>query len=278
MKRKFQVPLVTTFHGFDATMDHPPGGRPRVTWWMYRHKKEELIKEGDLFIAVSSSIREKLLAQGFPEEKTIVHHIGVDPDRLPVNRSLSRETLSRLVTVGRMVEKKGFLDLISAFSLMSNELPSISLDIIGDGALRPRIEAKIKSLGLQQRIRLHGALPYQETHRLVSEADLFCLPSKVASNGDTEGLPISILEAMSMGVPVVSTRHSGIPDAVLEGKTGLMVNEGDIQGLTTACLRILTDAELWLKFSRNSRIRIEERFDIRLQTARLESEYERLTR
>jgi colanic acid/amylovoran biosynthesis glycosyltransferase len=119
--------------------------------------------------------------------------------------------------------------------------PWAELDFIGDGPLLDECRALAKHLSVADQIRFHGAQPSETVRRLMSQASIFLQHSVTAESGDTEGLPVAILEAMASALPVISTRHSGIPEAVLDGGTGILVDEHDVDGIAAAIAALLSD-------------------------------------
>lgn len=262
-------PIATIMHGVDvsAQIDNEP--------LAYK----TLFSEGDLFLPISQAWRTKLHALGCPEEKTTVHHMGVDTDRYPfVERRPKPEVPVRLLTLGRLVEKKGVADALHAISLLHHKGVSLTLDIVGDGPDRSAMETLRDGLGLQNVVRFHGWRRQDEIADLMRSHDLLLAPSVTASNGDQEGIPVTLMEAMASGMPVVSTRHSGIPELVEDGRSGLLVEERDPQALSAAIERLLAMPESWPAISRNARHRIEQGFDVGRLNARLEKMLEGLVR
>jgi glycosyltransferase involved in cell wall biosynthesis len=146
-----------------------------------------------------------------------------------------------VLALGRLVEKKAPHLTVRAFAAAAAAHDHAHLDVVGDGPLRPLVEAAVAETGMQGRVTLHGALGREACAALMHRASVFVQHSVTAVNGDTEGLPIVVVEAMASGLPVVSTRHSGIPEAVEDGVTGHLVAEGDVAGMGAALGRLLAD-------------------------------------
>lgn len=177
-------------------------------------------------ITMSEVSRQRLLGLGLPAQKVHVVSYGVDvPDEPPPARSTRGEV--RCLAVGRMVPKKAPILLLDAFRRASECVPGLTLDYVGAGELLPAAQQFVHAFDLGKRARLHGGLPHHKIKRLGENADIFIQHSAVdPTTGDEEGLPVAILEAMALSLPVVSTRHAGIPEAVLDGQTGYLVEEG----------------------------------------------------
>ncbi len=273
LAQRLKVPLVTTFHGFDATTTLSGlVGSGKVSWMNYALHRRELARHGALFVCVSDYIRQRVLELGFPPARTVTHHIGIDT--AVIRPGSPQRACKRIVHVARLVEKKGTAYLLSAFAAVAREEPHAELVIIGDGPLRKALTLQAQQLGVAAQVRFLGALPHEQVLTQVAGARVFCLPSVTARSGDAEGLPISILEAAAMGVPVLATRHSGIPDAVVDGVTGCLVAERDSDALAQCLRRLLGDADLSRDMGQAGRAMVEAKFDIRQQTGALEALYE----
>ena len=223
------VALYVHAHGVDASK------LVRKRRWV-RHYKA-LFPRCAGIIVPSRFLADKLALIGCPAEKLHVSPNGIDPTRFRPTARLP----FRVIAVGRLVEKKAPHLTIRAFAEVARRFPEARLDMIGDGPLMDRCRALVEEHGLATRVRLHGAQPSNVVARFMAEASLFVQHSVVAPNGDTEGMPVSIIEAMASALPVLSTRHSGIPEVVLEGETGLLVDEHDVSGMAEVMVTLLGD-------------------------------------
>jgi glycosyltransferase involved in cell wall biosynthesis len=167
-----------------------------------------------------------------------------------------------LLAVGQLKHKKGLHHLLDACRILVDRGSSFDCEIVGDGPLRGELTARIAELGLRSHVRLLGALPHEVVVERYREASIFVLPCVTGPDGGRDGIPNVILEAMAMGVPVVSTRHSGIPEAVQDGRTGLLVPPGDAEQLAGAIARLLDDGALRERLGSRGRERVREVFDI----------------
>lgn len=273
--QRHSIPLITTFHGGDASVKKATVSlKMKANWYLYQRRLPNLMRHGRLFLAVSEAVRQKLISAGFDSERTFVHYIGVDTEQFAYRDPAGHIPSGRILQVARLTEKKGLREAVRAFSVVHQRLPGSRFDIVGDGPLRDELRDLVISLGLEHAITLHGAKTPSEVQRLLSEADLFCLPSVTAPNGDEEGLPISILEAMSTGIPVVSTYHSGIPEAVTDAETGLLVAERDVAALAAAMEAVLSRPDLSARLVHAARARVERNFSLTAQTGKLEQLYD----
>jgi colanic acid/amylovoran biosynthesis glycosyltransferase len=165
-----------------------------------------------------------------------------------------------VLSVARLVEKKGLRDLIAACGLLRARGVSVRLEVAGDGPLRRELEATAARLGVDARFR--GALRQEEVLELMERAAVFCLPCVVAADGDRDGMPTSLLEAMALGVPVVTTAVSGLAEAVIPERTGLLVPPHDPAALAAAIERLLADPELASRIAAGGRRHVESNFSL----------------
>lgn len=259
--RRAQVPLATVFHGVDATTSRTDLLRSRhVSWATYARRTRALASRGDLFLPVSDHLRHRVLDRGFPADRTVTHHFGIDLDVLPAADPVP----GTLVHVGRLVPKKGHTTLFRALTGM----PGVRLTCVGDGPLRAELTALARDLRLD--VEFTGALGHAETLQRIARSAVLCLPSTTGPTGDQEGLGQVLLEAGALGRPVVATRHGGIPSAVVDGTTGLLVPEQDPGALASAIRRVLERPRLAADLGRAAVAHVRENFDVRVQTARLE--------
>jgi glycosyltransferase involved in cell wall biosynthesis len=259
------IPLVITVHGRDVTVQASAPGRRGVR---YRRNLRTAFDRSALILVVSEFMRDTTIALGADPAKVRVHHTGVAlPEPAP-----AIEPEWDVVFVGRFVPKKGIDDLIEAAATLSDLRPRLLF--IGDGPLEAEMRRRAADLGLDATFL--GNQPSAAVGARLAESKVFAAPSKTAPDGDSEGLPTTILEAASRGLPTVSTRHSGIPEAVVHGVTGLLGDEGDRVALAGHLRTLLTDDELRRRLGRQARAHMEAHFDIRAQTAILESLYEQV--
>ena len=190
---------------------------------------------------------------------------GLDLERF-VYREPEAQSLS-IVTVGRLVEKKGFRFLIDACGLLKARKKKFNCRIIGTGPLRDELQAQINEAGLNDRVTLCGPRPQQEVIVEIRNAALFAAPCIVGDDGNRDGLPTVLLEAMALGTPCVSTDVTGIPEVIQNKLTGLIVNQEDPAALADALETLLSNTALRNQLARNGRQLIEKNFDIKINTA-----------
>ncbi len=261
-------PLATVLHGVDVS------AYPQATPGAYR----DLFRRGECFLPISEHWRRKLGELGCPENRMDVHHMGVDTARY-VYRARRRDKSQplQLLVVGRMVEKKGVADALHAVAGLIEAGHDARLTIIGDGPLRERLEQTRDALGLGERVAFLGWRKQDYIARAMREADILLAPSVTTESGDQEGIPVTIMEAMACGMIVLSTWHSGIPELVEHGKTGLLVKERDREGITRTLIDLAeASPEQWRRYSQAARLKVEADFDIASLNLELERKLRRM--
>lgn len=261
--------LVTTFHGYDVAHAIATAGSNR-----YRN----LFARGDLFLPVSEYWKDVLVAVGCPQERTLVHHMGVDCERFRRKDAPEggKDSVS-ILSVGRFVEKKGFESAIDAVLELLRRGRRLHYTIIGDGPLRKPLLARVAEARMEGRISMPGWLPSAKVAEGLKTADIFLAPSVGAESGDQEGIPVSIMEAMSAELAVVSTYHSGIPELVEDGVSGLLCRERSHQCLVRSLDLLAGNAALRREMGKQGRRIVETDFNAAIQDARLIALFEKLT-
>ncbi len=198
-----------------------------------------------------------------------VVHCGVDPERFIPRAKAAKGDPLTILSVGRLIEKKGQEYLIDACALLAKRGLGFQCYIVGAGPLRRSLQTRIDRYGLQHRVLLLGALGQDRVLELHQHSDIFALPCVVSKKGDRDGLPVAMMEAMACGVPVVATPITGIPELVIDRENGLLVRERDSNGLADALERLLVDESLRQTLGQNARRTIVEEFTIQENTAKL---------
>ncbi|MBD2166676.1 glycosyltransferase family 4 protein [Calothrix membranacea FACHB-236] len=232
--QKLGIPYFAHAHGKDVSeMLSDP------SW-----QKEYLhYKQAAGIITINQVSRAKLIDLGLDPEKVHVIPCGVDVPDEPLIRS--KNEIIRCLAVGRMVPKKAPILLLEAFRQAVQVYPNLHLDYIGTGEMLPAVRQFIQGLNLAEKVTLHGGQPNEFVQQYIKQADIFLQHSIVdPDTGDEEGLPVSILEAMACGLPVVATSHAGIPEAVVDQKSGFLVSEGDCLDMAQKIVLLAQDANL----------------------------------
>ncbi|MGI9533466.1 MAG: glycosyltransferase [Thermodesulfobacteriota bacterium] len=218
----------------------------------------------DLLLPICSFFQSKLVNIGFDNNKIKIHKIGINIDNFQFRIKKTEKEII-LLTVARFVEKKGIQYGLEALSrLIKNKgITNIKYNIIGSGILFNKYKIMIKKLNIQNHVHFLGEMPNDEIYKYLNESDIFLLPSVTSDDGDIEGTPIVIMEAMASGVPVVSSYHSGIPELIDNKVSGMLTNEKNVDELTDALFKLITDNNLKETISINARKKIETEHDIK---------------
>lgn len=246
--------VLTTFHGYDIgsyVAQHGPG--------VYT----ELFREGNAFTCSSQFIRGKLIAAGCNPAKIILFKLGTDLTKFDfVERSALADATIRLITVARLVEKKGLEYSIKAVASLVQQFPKLEYTIVGDGPLRDKLSALITELNLQGNVVLAGWKTQEEVQQLFARSHLFVLASVLGANGDFEGQGTVLQEAQASGLPIVCTNHNGFPDSILDGESGFLVPERDAEALAGKLAELIRRPELRLEMGKKGRAFVEREFDL----------------
>ena len=225
------VPLIVHFHGFDAFH--------KSTLSKYSRAYQDMFQYASYIIAVSEDMRRQLIALGADQQKIIRIPYGINTTIfVPGDPSMAPPVF---LAVGRFTAKKAPQLTIQAFSSVVQQVPESRLIMVGDGELLETCVELAKHLHLSDKITFKGVLPSGEVALMMRQVRAFVQHSMTAPDGDKEGMPVAILEAASSGLPVVSTYHAGIPEAVLHGQTGFLVEEGDVDGMAAYMVKLATD-------------------------------------
>ncbi|WP_126977342.1 glycosyltransferase [Frigidibacter oleivorans] len=251
------LPIFGYFRGYDASKDL----RKERVCEAYRRAMPKLAG----VFAVSRFLLDNLAAHGIRHPQSFVIPSGVDVRRFVPGEKRPGSFLA----VGRLIDKKAPQITLRAFADAARDRPGARLDVAGDGPLLEECRALVDGLGMTGRITLHGALPHDRVRAMLAETEVFLQHSLTDAQGNTEGLPTAIQEAMAAGCAVISTRHAGIPEAVEEGATGWLVAERDEPGFTARIAAALADPGLAAMGARARQV-AEARFD----NARLLAELE----
>jgi colanic acid/amylovoran biosynthesis glycosyltransferase len=255
-----EIPLVVHFHGFDAW--------DNVTLEEYRTSYEQLFQMAKTIIVVSDDMKRQMISLGCAPEKVVWNVYGVDTDFFSPDPLV--HCSNDFISVARFAHTKAPHLTLEAFSQVVKDFPDVTMTMIGDGELLKPCQDLIKKLGIQNSVRLPGALPPEKVRDNLRASRIFVQHSIRTKSGDAEGSPVSALEASSTQLPVVATRHGGLKESIVERETGFLVDEGDVSGMAEAMKRLLKDRSLCLEMGKKGRERIKQLFDLRFRIDRLD--------
>lgn len=265
------VPVVVSFHGADTGVDAGDAA--------WREALAEVFRSATLVQARSESLLSGLRALGCPAEKLRLQRTGVPLDQWPhICRSVPQDGAWHFLQACRLVPKKGLRTTLAAFQEIVREFPAARLTLAGDGPLREELQTAVKAAGLQDRVDFPGFLNQTALRPLVESAHFFFHPSETPADGNQEGVPNALLEAMASGLPALATTHGGIPEAVTHGVDGLLMPERDAAGLAAAALGLMHDPAAWQRMSAAASASVAEKFERGRQTEILEACYDEAIR
>jgi len=232
--RALQLPLIVFFRGNDATC--------RSVVDPLRNEYLRLFEEARWLVAVAPTIRNVLVRLGAQAKKIVVQPSGAECNKFSL--SYPADADEHFLSVGRFIPKKAPHRVIEAFALAHRQRRSISLTMIGEGPLLAETRELARALGVASAVRFLGGQPHDRVAGEMRRVRALLQHSVVAPDGDSEGTPVSVMEAGASGLPVIGTRHAGIPDVVLHQKTGLLVDEHDFTAMADAIVRLTDHPEL----------------------------------
>ena len=275
LKQKLNIPQVTTFYGHDVSM------LAQEERWKRRFKI--LFQQCDLICAEGNYMKKSLLELGCPDSKVRVQHLGIDCDEIPfILRKPADRHKIKILIAGTFREKKGITYALEAFAKLTSKYKNIEATLVGDAGRSQReidykreIITTITTRNIADKVTCLGFLPYPAFIEEAKNNHIFLSPSIHPSDGETEGgAPVALIEMSAYGMPIVSTFHCDIPEVVIDGKSGFLVQEKDSDGLAERLEYLITHPELWEAMGRAGRKHIEEEFNIVKQVAKLEALYD----
>jgi colanic acid/amylovoran biosynthesis glycosyltransferase len=274
LKRALGLPQVSSFYGADVWK---LGMREE---WRARYR--EYFATGDRFLVEGNAMRRRVIELGCPPEKVLVHHLGVDLARIAFQpRRPGPDGVVRFLAAGRMVGTKGHDLAVRAFAKVHRRNPRTRLGLIlipperrAEQALEP-VRAAIAEERIADAVALHGYMPYPEYLAALASYHVFLQPSRHLPDGDAEGgAPVAMIEMSAAGLPVVGSIHCDIPEVILDGVSGLLFPEGDVEAMAEAMLRLASEPERWPDMGAAGRAHVEREYNAALQTPRLERIYD----
>jgi glycosyltransferase involved in cell wall biosynthesis len=261
------LPLIVTLHGSDVLRRPGVTARDFVTRFLWRR----LMRATDLFLPVSDHLARKAKERGFPPAKLRRHYLGI-PLFAHADVDLDGDNAPTILFIGRIVEKKGLPYLLDAARILARTGHDFKLKIIGDGPLIEECRAKARLV--EDRVSFLGRVSPARVREELSAAQIVCVPSIEAEDGDNEGLPIVSLEAQAAGLPIVAFDQGPVPECVTAGVTGLLAKDRSAEDLASCLSRLLHDPELCRRMGAEGRRNVEAHFDIERQSEMLEEIYE----
>lgn len=268
-KRRLRIPMLTSFHGFDL----PANRKSRNS---YHRRLPVLFRVGEQFTVPSRHMKRQLIKWGCNRHKIKIMYSGIDLNKFPYKQRDHKTDDIMIIAVGRLHKKKGFRYLLKAFKKIHDQYPSTRLIIVGDGDERKKLKRLISALRLNEHVQLQGLVAHNQLTGLLNLADIFCLPSVTTKDGNHEGIPNSIKEAMATGLPIVSTRHGGIPELVTDGNEGFLVPEKSVGKLVEKIKYLIKNPSLRQEMGKRGREKVERHFNSEKQVTNLETIYRNL--
>jgi len=261
---QFRGTRIVSFHGADLSDEF--GAENYAPLW----------GRAELFLCRSQSLREQLLAKGCPAERIRLNYTGVPVPGEFAGRRLPdwrKEEPVRLLQACRFIPKKGLDATLRAMRLLNDQAVHVSLTLAGEGPEESSLRALARELGIADQVLFTGFLAREQLEEAYRRHHFFVHPSRTSAEGDREGIPNSVLEAMAYGLPVVSTRHSGIPEAITDGQDGLLVEHPAPPSIAAAIRQLIENPSLYERLSRNAHDTVLKRFSLAANAAALEALY-----
>ncbi len=251
LAQQLRIPLIVHFHGFDA--------HHKSTLEKYKKSYLPFLLDGSKVIAVSQLMRNQIIGWGMNEKNILYSPCGCD---LKFVQSTIPNDRVGFIAVGNFVPKKGPLYTIQSFAMAIQMGCKAQLTMVGDGPLLKECKQWVLDHQLQDSIHFTGSLSHEETFRFLDKSLVFLQHSITPEDGNKEGTPVAILEAQGLGLAVISTRHAGIPDVVIEDKTGILVEEGDVNEMAKAILALWRDQDFAKQLGRNGRDWVKNNYTV----------------
>ncbi|PYJ27936.1 MAG: colanic acid biosynthesis glycosyltransferase WcaL [Verrucomicrobia bacterium] len=267
--RAWENPSIVSFHGADVTVDM---NKPA-----YREAAREMLQAVKLVLVRSESLRRAVADLSCDPEKIDIQRTGIPLEEFPFReRSLPKNGEWRFVQAGRLIEKKGLPVTLRAFAVFLGKYPNATLTIAGEGPMRDELQMLARELNVDARVSFTGFISQQQLRDIYYRSHISLHPSQTGRDGNQEGIPNSMLEAMASGLPVFATQHGGIPEAIENGLSGLLVPERDHEALARALLNTAEDPGLLSQIAHSGAEVVRKNFDLRAQAQRLEEIYLRM--
>jgi len=267
--RASHMPSVVSFHGADVLVDMEKSA--------YRRATREMLQLVTRVFVRSASLRGAVVELGCDESKIDIVRTGIPLEDFPFReRAFPTDGQWHFLQASRLVQKKGIATTLHAFTSFLNQYPNATLTIAGEGPMMTELQELTRKLKIDNRVSLPGFVSQEKLLEIYYASHIFLHPSETGSDGNQEGIPNSMLEAMATGLPVFATEHGGIPEAIENGISGVLVPERDHEALSQALLRAAADVDLLKRLARNGAKVVAEKFDQQNQIRQLEEIYLRM--
>jgi colanic acid/amylovoran biosynthesis glycosyltransferase len=264
--RAWSKPSVVSFHGADVLVDME---KPA-----YRKATKQMLDAVTRVFVRSASLQRAVIELGCEENKIDIVRTGIPLSEFPFReREFPANGEWRFLQASRLVQKKGLATTLHAFTHFLGHYPRATLTIAGEGPMREELQELTRKLKIDDRVALPGFLPPEKLRDIYYASHIFLHPSETGSDGNQEGIPNAMLEAMATGLPVFATDHGGIPEAIESGVSGILVPERDYEALSQALLTAVQDRDLLARLARNGANAVAQKFDQQNQIRRLEEIY-----
>ena len=259
-------PTVVSFHGADVMVDMEKPAHRAAT--------ERMLKAVRLVLVRSYSLRDAVIRLGCPETKIRIQRTGIPVSEIPfVKRECPADGRWRFLQAGRLIEKKGFATSMRAFAKFAARYPEATLTIAGEGPLQSELEAQAREFGIAEKVFFRGFISQEQLRELFYSSHIFLHPSETGADGNQEGVPNSMLEAMAGGLPVFATTHGGIPEVIEDGRSGILVAEKDYEALAAKLFELVSAPQRLAEIARAGAMAVTEKFDQQTQVRKLEDYY-----
>jgi glycosyltransferase involved in cell wall biosynthesis len=243
----------------------------------YREATLQMLDAVTLVLVRSESLRRAVVDLGCDPKKIVIQRTGIPSGEFPFrDRPVRQNDEWRFVQAGRLIEKKGLPVTLRAFSTFLKQHPNATLTIAGEGPLLPELQRVARELGVTERVSFTGFVSQEQLREIYYRSHIFLHPSQTGSDGNQEGIPNSMLEAMATGLPVFATEHGGIPEAIENCVSGVLVPERDHEALSRALLDAAGDPSFLCRIGHAGATAVRKNFDLSTQTRLLEDIYLRM--
>lgn len=263
---RWKKPSVVSFHGADVMVDLE---KPA-----YRSATQRMLEAVRLVFVRSESLGQSLVRLGCPPEKIRIQRTGIPLTEIAYHpRTWPRDGAWQFLQAGRLIEKKGLRTSLRAFAAFVRQYLQARFTIAGEGPMRHELEEEARQLGVFDQVTFAGFVSQMELRALFERSHIFLHPSETGPDGNQEGVPNSMLEAMASGLPVFATTHGGIPEAIEHGVSGVLLPERDADGLARELLRAVSAPEILRELAEGGAAAVAEKFEQKAQVRKLEDYY-----